>query len=110
VKDGQSKADAVAGHAAKHGSGGDKATSHAIALPKNPKRLTIDQAHQAMAQMGYKAAEIAAMSPRDIKEKVYAGAKTPGQVGAAKRNPAERSLAEEEVARALPGEPFRGGD
>jgi capsid protein len=84
--------------------------SHTIALPKNPKRLTIDQADQAMAQMGYKVGgshydaqkgtsytlttpdgRSKTMSADEIKKMVYAGAKLPGQVGAAKRQPSERS-------------------
>ncbi|MGA2032148.1 MAG: phage portal protein [Thermoguttaceae bacterium] len=89
-------------------------SSHNIALPKNSKRLTIDQAHQAMAKMGYTPAEIKGMSPSEIKDKVYAGAKIPGQIGAAKRNSVERSLPAEdhgrEAARTLPGDSFRDSD
>ena len=89
--------------------------SHTIALPKNPKRLTIDQAHQAMKQMGYTPAEITSKSPREVKDLVYAGAKIKGQVGAAKRNPVERSLpvelhTGEEAGRTSPGDPFRGSE
>ncbi len=63
--------------------------SHNIALPKNPKRLSIDQAEQAMKQMGFTPAEIAAKSHQEVKDLVYAGAKIKGQAGAAKRQPAE---------------------
>lgn len=56
---------------------GGSGSKHNIALPKNRKRLTIDQASAALAQMGFKLGKPAPFSPgQPTSYKVTKGGKT----------------------------------